>query len=100
MVAHPSAIFPHRCACACRCLAGWMFAGAVTGSVGMPFCMAAGTLAGGYRAVTGHSLLEELSKSATLPLPGRSAARSATTMPFQVALPPPPETGGCDKCAG
>ena len=79
-----------------------MFAGAVTGSVGMSFCMAAGTIAGAYRAVKGQSLLEELSKGTTVPLPGRPATRAATAMPFQLAPPPSPPcvNQSTPKCAG
>ena len=80
-------------------LAGWMFAGAVAGSVGAPFCAALGAIAGGYRAFTGDSVLAYLSKTAS-PVPAKFAGGNTTTMPFPLAQLPPPTANCGSKGAG
>lgn len=54
-------------------LGGWLFGGAIAGSTGIPFCTAAGAVAGVFRAITGRPIIDFLSDTATVPLPGQKA---------------------------
>ena len=84
-------------------LGGWLFGGAVSGPVGIPFCTALGAIAGGFRALTGRPLLEYLSETALLPMPGSKTTFTGLGTPG-AAMPKaaPADCGnkGTKKCAG
>lgn len=81
---------------------GAMFGGALAGPTGVPFCAALGAIAGGFRAVTGRSLLEYLSddvSSSKAPLFALGPA-SSMAMPQQQAVATSCGATNAKHCAG
>ena len=76
-------------------LAGYLFGGAIAGPSAILFCAVAGGVAGGFRAMTGRSLLEDLGKNAASG-PGRVSFDNFGQITLPKAAPPPP---ACNKPA-